>query len=62
MTKTDRIRQLIWHDFFTTREIADKVAEEYGSCMVEYVRVVRQRADGPSVAARGNLRREASNA
>jgi hypothetical protein len=47
MTKADRIRQLAAHEIFTTREIADIVAREYGSCGTSYVRVCsRQRVPG----------------
>ena len=43
MTKSDRIRQLLAHEFFTDREIAFIVAKDYGSCMEEYVRAVKYR-------------------
>ena len=51
MTKAERIRQLAAHGIFSTKEIAGIVADEFGSCLPEYVRVcARQRVSGPSVA------------
>jgi hypothetical protein len=47
MTKADRIRQLDKHGIFTTGEIAEIVAKEFGSCHPAYVRTcARQRVPG----------------
>ena len=52
MTKTERIRDL-YDGKRSPKEIAAIVAEEFGSCLVEYVRVVtRQRSGGLSGADR----------